>query len=248
MAGVQPAPEQFPCRRGLVALGDSITVGEGQAMLGLQCQSWTLWLATARELPFTSLAVNGAIAADVASEQLARLRGPYDLCCLHVGVNDARGPDFDAAAFEHTLLEVTARTGEVADRLVMMTIPVDLGRPRAGASVVEANSAIRRVADRRGATLVSIEDLRGWRLVLPDAVHLTALGQVTLAQRAATALAAEGMPLRANPVDLGGAELGLRSSARYAVTGHALAVVRDLRRRAREGTLPGVPRISRREQ
>jgi lysophospholipase L1-like esterase len=242
---VQHAPEHPPCRRGLVALGDSITVGEGSPMLGVHCQSWALWLAGALELPFTNLAINGAVAADVATDQLARLRGPYDLCCLHVGVNDARGPHFDADAFERRLLEVTARAGEVADRLVMMTIPVDLGRPRAGASVLEANGAIRRVAGRRGATLVSIEDLRGWRLVLPDAVHLTALGQVTLAQRAAAALATDGLPVAVDPGDLADAELGLRSSASYAVSGHALALIRDLRRRAREGTLPGVHRLAR---
>jgi lysophospholipase L1-like esterase len=232
-------------RRGLVALGDSITVGEGSAMLGVHCQSWAQWLAAALELPFTNLAVNGAVAADVAAGQVARLRGPYDLCCLHVGVNDARGLDFGPIDFERALLDATGRVNEISDRLAMVTLPLDLGRPRAGESVLEANRAIRRVADQRGATLVSIDDLRGWRLVLPDAVHLTALGQVMLAQRAADALATDGLPVPARPADLAGADVGRRSSARYAVTGHAPALARDLRRRAREGTLPGVYRLRR---
>ena len=37
-------------RLGLVALGDSITVGDGEPALGVSCRPWALWLARALEL------------------------------------------------------------------------------------------------------------------------------------------------------------------------------------------------------
>ena len=38
-------------RSGLVALGDSITYGEGGIVLGVDGRSWALWLAQALDLP-----------------------------------------------------------------------------------------------------------------------------------------------------------------------------------------------------
>lgn len=189
-------------RLGLVGLGDSITHGEGNPALGVPARSWAEWLARALELPYTCLAVQGAVADDVVRGQLRRLAGRYDLGCLYVGVNDARGLHFDVAAFEPQLRRAAAGLAACCDRLLMLTIPLDLGRPRAGDSVVEANAAIRRLASARGATLVVLDDLRGWRLVLPDAVHLTAVGQLEVAERAAAALAQDGVVLRVRPAQL----------------------------------------------
>lgn len=223
-------------RRGLVALGDSITVGEGQAMLGTRCQSWALWLAAALELPYTNLADNGARARDLPG-QAARMHGRYELCCLYAGVNDARSLDFDGGAFAEQFAAGVAAAARGADRLLVATIPLDLGRPRAGRSAVEANRVIREVAAGCAATVVALDDLKGWRLVLPDAVHLTARGQVELAERAARALAADGLAVRHSPAQLAGDVPGRRASARYAITGHAAALARDGWRRLREGWL-----------
>lgn len=228
--------------RGLVALGDSITVADGQAMPGLPCRSWALWLAAALELPYTNLAGNGAVCADVRDRQLPRLRGPYELACLYVGVNDARGLDFDAGAYERCLGEVAAALAAAAERLCLVLVPLDLGRPRAGESVPLANAAIRRVAAATGACLVANEDVRGWRLVLPDAVHLTALGQVDLAERAAAALTAAGMTVATRPALLAGLPLGRRSLWRYALTGQLPSLARDWARRGRESAGPRMGR------
>src|ERR671932_691235 len=97
--------------RGLVALGDSITHGHGEPALGVHAQSWALWLAEALELPFTNLAADGALAADVLREQVPRLRGPYDVGCVYAGVNDVRVPAFDASAFERDLRTIAAAVG-----------------------------------------------------------------------------------------------------------------------------------------
>src|SRR5690606_26114706 len=102
---------------GLVALGDSITYGHGGMQSGLGCQSWAQWLAEAMELPFTRLARNSATAPDAVAEQVPRLRGPYDVGCLHIGTNDVRGPGWDAAAFERDVDTIAAALAACCERV-----------------------------------------------------------------------------------------------------------------------------------
>ena len=216
-------------RRGLVAVGDSITNGAGQPMLGVRCLSWAQWLAAALELPYTGLATDGAVAASALAEQVPRLRGPYDIACVYLGVNDVRVPGFEADIFAGGLAGVLDAVGAQADRVLVATIPLDLGRPPTPpARIASANRVIVEHAARRGARLLDLGDLAGWKLVLPDTVHLTALGQLEVAARAARTL---GAP---RPTALAEVGRGLRPTARYALTGHAAAVARDRVRRVRE--------------
>jgi lysophospholipase L1-like esterase len=174
--------------RGLVALGDSITRGRGGTpALGVHFQSWAQWLAEAAELPFTNLAADGAVAADVLAEQVPRLAGPYDLATLYVGVNDTRGLDWDAAAYERDVHAIVAALREHAARVVVLTLPEDLGRPSAGPKPAEANRILRAL---EGVELVDLSDFGGPRLVLPDAVHPTSAGMVEIARRVAAAIGA----------------------------------------------------------
>ncbi len=196
-------------------------------MLGVRCQSWAQWLAGALELPYTGLAENGAGAASALATQVPRLRGPYDVACVYLGVNDVRVPSFAAGDFGAALGGVLDAAAGAAARLLVATIPLDLGRPPAPPARIErANRVIRAGAAERGAVVVDLCDLRGWRLVLPDAVHLTAAGQLEVAGRAAAALG--GPPPGAV------AARGWRATVRYAVGGHAAAVGRDRVRRVRE--------------
>jgi hypothetical protein len=198
-------------------------------MLGVHAQSWALWLAQALELPFTSLAVNGARTRDIIAGQLPRLRGPYALACVYTGVNDARAPDFDCERFERELGQVAAACARSAQQLLMCTIPLDLGRPRAAPKPSVANAAIWRVAARYGAALVELDDLAGPTRVLPDAVHLTAAGQLEVAERALRALGPDvSCVVTAAPAPSRGAVV------RYLLTRHAVELTRDLVRRARE--------------
>jgi lysophospholipase L1-like esterase len=182
---------------GLVALGDSITYGHGGMQAGLGAQSWAQWLAEAMELPFTRYAVNGATAADVVREQVPRLKRGYAVGALYVGVNDVRDVGWDAAAFERDLAAAADALAACADRVVMATIPLDLGLPPAGAKVEEANAIIERHAARHGAALADLRDFTGPRWVWADRVHATAAGQVEIADRAARAL---GAPLPSQTV------------------------------------------------
>lgn len=213
--------------RGLVAVGDSITNGEGQPILGVRCQSWALWLACALELPYTGLAVNGALARQARAEQVPRLRGPYDLGCVYLGVNDVRNPAFELEPFAKAVDAVLEGIGRQAGRVLVATIPLELGRPPAPPERIEAaNREIERLGGEHGASVVDLRGLRGWRLVLPDRVHLTALGQLHVAGLAARALGSA-----CDPSELADPHRSVRAHVRYALTTHAAAVARDGRRR-----------------
>ena len=221
-------------RRGLVGLGDSITFGRGEPALGVAAQSWALWLAEALQLPFTRLAVEGAVAADVLGDQVPRLRGPYDVGCVYVGVNDVRAPSWQPAAYERDLRSVAGAVAACSARLLLCTLPADLGRPPAGAKPREASAIVRRLAADADAALAELDDLAGWPWLLPDAVHPTALGQLEIADRAARALGAARLPSQRVEVDRSG-----RARVRFAVRWAALWAG-DLRRRALERQRPPV--------
>ncbi len=215
-------------RRGLVALGDSITNGHGEPALGVHPQSWAQWLAEALELPFTKLAVDGAQAADVLRDQVPRLRGPYDLACVYAGVNDVRSLDFDAAGYERDLEAIATALVTRAERLLMLTLPADLGRPTCAPKPAIANAALRRVAERHAADVADLSDFGGWTNVLPDVVHPTALGQLEIADRAARALGARLLP--SDSVEIHDSQ---RARTRFTAR-HGVLLAGDLRRRVLE--------------
>ena len=70
------------------------------------------------------------------------------------------------------------------DRLLLVTIPLDLGRPRAGAPSTEANAVIEAAARERGALVLDLRGFGARNLVMADHVHPTAFGQVWIAERA----------------------------------------------------------------
>ena len=214
--------------RGLVALGDSITNGHGEPALGVTMQSWAQWLAEALELPFTKLARDGARAADVLRDLVPRLDGPYDVGCLYVGVNDARSLDWDAGAFERDAGAILAALAACSERLLVCTVPADLGRPRAAPKPQAASAILRAAATRHGAKITDLDDLAGPPWLMPDAVHPTALGQLEIADRAARALHAERAPS-----SLAEVYSSRRARARFGARWGAL-LAKDLRRRAVE--------------
>ena len=190
-------------RLGILALGDSITNGGGELQWGVALQSWALWVARGLGLPFTTYAVDGARAADVVHAQIpafrARTAAPdarYDLGCLYIGVNDVRAPDFDAAAFAADFGAALAFLRERCDRVLCVTLPEDLGRPRADVSAANA------VVLAAGAPVLDLRRFGARNLVMTDHVHPTAFGQVWIAERALDVLAADGMTVHVRPAAL----------------------------------------------
>jgi lysophospholipase L1-like esterase len=221
---------------GLVALGDSITNGGGNMARGVYPRSWAHWLALALGLPYTGLATDGATAPDVVADQLPRLRDGYDVGALFIGVNDVRSVEWDPGTFAAAHGRALQAIAQHSATTLALTIPLDLGRPRAGAKVATANAIVRRAAREHGALVVDLDDLRPYRALLPDAVHPHAVGQLEIADRAARTLGAPRLPSSGNEPDA-----GVVAGARWA-RGYALMWVRDVVRRVREGGLAGLQR------
>ncbi len=195
-----------PTTFGLLAFGDSITNGGGELQWGVALQSWALWVARGLGLPFTGYAADGARVEDVIARQIpahatqcATPGARYDLGCLYIGVNDVRALDWDAAAFAAAYPRALAYLTERCDRVLAATVPLDLGRPRAGAKVQECNAVIEREAASAGALILDLSGFGARNLVMVDHVHPTAFGQIVIAGQALSALAAAGMPTRADP-------------------------------------------------
>ena len=188
------------CRLGVLAFGDSITNGGGELQWGVALQSWALWLARGLGLPYTPHASDGARVDDVLRGQVPAVGdGRYDLGCLYVGVNDVRALDWDRAAFERGHDAALGFLAASCDRLLTATVPLDLGRPRAGAKVAEANAAIEASARRHAARVLDLRAFGARNLLMPDHVHPTAFGQIAIAERALDLLAADGMAVRVRP-------------------------------------------------
>lgn len=193
----------------MLAFGDSITNGGGELQWGVALQSWALWVARGLGLPFTGYATDGAVVEDVVGEQIpaAIARGPapdarYDLGCLYIGVNDVRGFGWDPERFEQNYREAVRFLAGSCDRMLALTAPLDLGRPRAGAKVGELNAVVTRVAAAHGALLLDLSDFRARNLMMTDHVHPTAFGQLAIAERALEVLATDGMDVVVHPSSL----------------------------------------------
>ena len=194
---------------GVLAFGDSITNGGGELQWGVALQSWALWTARALGLPYTPYATDGATVRDVLDRQIPAFErtaadpaGPYDIGCLYIGTNDVRGFDWDPYAYERGLREGLAFLGARCERTLTATIPLDLGRPRAGAKVRDANAIVERCARETGALVVDLGGFRGRRVLMADHVHPTAFGQIAIAERALDVLARDGLAARTRPADL----------------------------------------------
>jgi lysophospholipase L1-like esterase len=185
----------------VLAFGDSITNGGGELQWGVALQSWALWVARGLALPYTGLATDGARVGDVLAEQVPHVPADarYDLGCLYVGVNDVRALDWGRAAFERGHRQALEVLRARCDRVLTLTVPVDLGRPRAGTKVHEVNAAIAASAADAGALLVDLGGFGARNLVMTDHVHPTAFGQVAIAERALYVLAADGMAVQVRP-------------------------------------------------
>jgi lysophospholipase L1-like esterase len=196
-------------RFGVLAFGDSITNGGGELQWGVALQSWALWVARGLGVPFTGYAADGARVTDVVHDQIpaAERHRPfpdahYDVGCLYIGVNDVRGLDWDAGCFESDFRRAMQFLGARCDRVITVTAPLDLGRPRAGGKVDDLNATIERVAAQQGALVLDLRRFAARNLVMADHVHPTAFGQIAIAERALDLLAADGMTVSVRPTAL----------------------------------------------
>jgi lysophospholipase L1-like esterase len=240
------------CRLGVLAFGDSITNGGGELQWGVALQSWALWVARATGHPFTTYAVDGARAADVVTQQIpaferrgAHPGGRYELGCLYIGVNDVRAPDWSALPFGVDFRAALSFLAGRCDRVIALTAPLDLGRPRAGVKVFECNAIVARGAHELGALVVDLSSFRARNHVMADHVHPSALGQIAIAERALEVLERDGLHVAVRPSSLIQFDTTwlsrLRSDTTY-VYRHAKVSARAVTERLAAGRPPRSPR------
>jgi lysophospholipase L1-like esterase len=192
-----------PLRLGVLAFGDSITNGGGELQWGVALQSWAMWTARALGLPYNPYAVDGATADDVITREIplferavADRHSQYTLGCLYIGTNDVRLPGFDLGSFEERHKQALAFLQQRCDRLLTLTIPLDMGRPRNPELIEQVNLAIERSAAEHDALVLDLRRFGGRQVMMADHVHPTALGQATIAELALDTLQADGLPSR----------------------------------------------------
>jgi lysophospholipase L1-like esterase len=196
-------------RLGVLAFGDSITNGGGEVQWGVALQSWAMWTARALGIPYNPYAVDGATVAGVVERQIPLFQravadrySHYTLGCLYIGTNDVRLPGFDVARFEQLHNQALAFLAARCDRLLTLTIPLDMGRPRNPTLIEHVNAAIERSAAAHDALVLDLRRFGGRELVMADHVHPTALGQVAIAGLALELLEADGLPPRLRTSEL----------------------------------------------
>lgn len=193
-------------RLGVLAFGDSITHAGGDVQWGVALHSWALWVARALGLGYTGYATDGALVETVTESQIPMFRSlaadpeaGFELGLLYVGTNDVRQPEWDASRFASAFEAALGFLTERCDRVVTLTIPLDMGRPRSVARVEEANRIISAAASSVGASVVDLRRFGGRTVMMADHVHPTAFGQIAIAEAVLDVLAGDGVVVRVRP-------------------------------------------------
>lgn len=175
----------------LLAVGDSITAIDPDVRddPGVPYRPWAVWVGEALGLDVRLIAQPGATAPDLLPT-LGTVPLHVDVAVVYLGVNDVRSPDWDPDRFVTAYRTVLSRVAASAARLVVCTVPLDLGRPPAGAKVPACNGLLASAAANAGADVCRLDDMAGEVLLQADAVHPTATGQHWIAGRVAATLGA----------------------------------------------------------
>jgi lysophospholipase L1-like esterase len=198
------------------ALGDSLTEGLGDPVPGGGWRGWAELLAGAagphgEPVDFVNVSCSGALAADVAGEQLtaARRARPH-LASVVVGMNDTLRDTFDirrvTEALDATIGALRADgavvlTACLPDPGRMLGLPSALARPL-GRRMRAVNTVVHALSGRYGAVHVEltehnwVTDREAWSV---DRLHPSELGHRLLAREFHTALTARGIAMGEPP-------------------------------------------------
>jgi lysophospholipase L1-like esterase len=158
-----------------MAIGDSITEGWGDSVPGLECHSWSDWVAEALialepELEYRNTALRGTTTADVIRDQLPLVLATRpELVSVTIGGNDARSTEWTPEQFEREFTELASAVTSAGAQLITFTYP-DI-RPAVEAAGVEiraswqlyfgrisaVDAVIRDVSSRVDACLIDFE-------------------------------------------------------------------------------------------
>ncbi|MEE4595555.1 SGNH/GDSL hydrolase family protein [Streptomyces sp. DSM 41524] len=236
-AGEGPGEGAEPRRLRFAALGDSLTEGLGDPAPGGGWRGWAALLAAAagphpdEPVDFVNLSRSGALAADVADEQLpaARRARPH-LVSVVVGGNDTLRDSFDihrvAEALDRTIGALRADgavvlTACLPDPGRMLGLPSALARPL-GRRMRAVNTVVHALSQRHEAVHVELSDhtwvadRRAWSV---DRLHPSELGHRLLAREFHGALRARSIATGAPPsLELDGVAPSRAASAWWMAT------------------------------
>ncbi|GAA1068755.1 MULTISPECIES: SGNH/GDSL hydrolase family protein [Streptomyces violaceusniger group] len=236
-AGEGPGEGAEPRRLRFAALGDSLTEGLGDPAPGGGWRGWAALLAAAagphpdEPVEFVNLSRSGALAADVADEQLpaARRARPH-LVSVVVGGNDTLRDSFDihrvAEALDRTIGALRADgavvlTACLPDPGRMLGLPSALARPL-GRRMRAVNTVVHALSQRHEAVHVELSDhtwvadRRAWSV---DRLHPSELGHRLLAREFHGALRARSIATGAPPsLELDGVAPSRAASAWWMAT------------------------------
>lgn len=189
----------------IVALGDSLTCGQGVGVHVPPERTWTALLAGDRE--HRLLAAPGARTRDVLAHQVPVVERAQ-VATLLVGLNDVVRSGFSGPAVRRDLAEAAERLAQVSDVLLLVRLhdpvrhlPVPGALRRVARERVAAvNASVDRAARDTGARVLDLEDVvplrhrAGWAV---DRVHPSEEGHAAIASAAASLL---GLPVPAGVV------------------------------------------------
>lgn len=195
----------------LVALGDSLSCGEGVGIRLPLEQTWPALLADRLGLVTTTLATPGRRLTDVLQDQLPMARALLpDVATVLVGLNDVLrsdiGHDEATAALRMVVVELQDAGAEVLlvrlhDPTRLLPVP-RLLRTALLRRVSRINSAVDGVVRDTGChaldltAVPGLEDRAAWAV---DRMHPSVRGHSTIADAAAGVLAAAGLAVRGAP-------------------------------------------------
>jgi len=189
----------------MLALGDSISCGEGVGIHIDIAHTWVGLLADALGTELDLLARSGCRVADVRAEQLpVAVARPAPLAGLLVGLNDVIRAGFDPAAVRADLMSVVdgLRAADMTVLLVRLHAPtalVPLPAP-IRSRLIERVSVINNAIDSARAPGVVILDMAevpalryrgGWAV---DRLHPGPAGHLAMAAAATALLSESGFP------------------------------------------------------
>lgn len=195
---VAEPPQRF---HRFVAIGDSFTEGLCDYRANESLRGWADRVARelaafSPELQYANLAVRGRKLGSIAAEQVdAALDLQPDLVSIGAGANDIIRLATDVTSLNRLMNATLGRLTDSGAQVAVFTgfdprvrIP---GTKRHGARAEKYNEAIRRAADRYGATLVELWDLpRLYEDMMwaPDRLHLSSAGHQLIARAFLTTL------------------------------------------------------------
>lgn len=199
-----------------VALGDSFTEGVGDPDLARPggLRGWADRAAeglavdarvAGHDFGYANLAIRGRKLPAIIDQQVdAALALAPDLVSIHGGGNDVLRPKVDLDALAASYDEAIGRLADSGAHVVMFTI-ADTGDSGV-MKVIRGRTAIfnewaRKIAEKRGATLVDMWRMRGWKVAEvmdEDRLHLNAVGHQSIAIAALDAL---GVAHDLQPID-----------------------------------------------